>query len=118
VEFVRSTGVAVIRRKEIELVTQLLGGLKAIPGVVQYSPGSAEKRGGAVSFTVAGHDPAEIGFRLDREYDIAVRVGLHCAPSAHRTIGTYPGGTVRVSPGYFSSDQDIETFLGALRSII
>jgi cysteine desulfurase family protein len=118
VEFVRSTGVAAIRTKEILLVTHLLEGLKAIPGVIQYGPGLAEMRGGVVSFTVVGHDPAEIGFRLDSEYDIAVRVGLHCAPSAHRTIGTYPGGTVRVSPGYFNSDQDIETFLGALRSIV
>jgi selenocysteine lyase/cysteine desulfurase len=118
VEFVRSTGVAAIRAKEIVLVTQLLEGLNSIPGVVPYAPGSAETRGGVVTFTVAGHDPAEIGFRLDSEYDIAVRVGLHCAPSAHRTIGTYPGGTVRVSPGYFSTGKDIETFLGALRSIV
>ncbi len=118
VEFVRSTGVAAIRAKEILMVNQLLEGLKAIPGVVPYAPGSAEMRGGLVSFTIAGHDPAEIGFRLDSEYDIAVRVGLHCAPSAHRTIGTYPGGTVRVSPGYFSSEQDIETFLRALGSIV
>jgi cysteine desulfurase family protein len=118
VEFVRSTGVAAIRAKEILLVNQLLEGLKAIPGVIRYAPGSAEMRGGVVSFTIAGHDPAEIGFRLDSEYDIAVRVGLHCAPSAHRTIGTYPGGTVRVSPGYFSSEQDIETFLRALGSIV
>ncbi len=118
VEFVRSTGVAAIRRKEILLVTQLLDGLMGIPGVDTYAPESAEMRGGVVSFTVAGHDPAEIGFRLDNEFDIAVRVGLHCAPSAHRTIGTYPGGTVRVSPGYFSSEQDIETFLRALRSIV
>lgn len=118
VEFVLSTGVAAIRAKETALVTQLLEGLKAIPGVVPHAPACAEMRGGVVSFTAAGHDPAEIGFRLDNEYDIAVRVGLHCAPSAHRTIGTYPGGTVRVSPGYFSSEQDIETFLGALRSLV
>jgi cysteine desulfurase family protein len=117
VEFVRSTGVAAIRKKEGALVTQLLKGLKSIPNVVPHAPDSAEMRGGVVSFTVAGHDPAEIGFRLDSEYDIAVRVGLHCAPAAHRAIGTYPGGTVRVSPGYFNSEQDIEEFLRALRTI-
>jgi selenocysteine lyase/cysteine desulfurase len=75
-------------------------------------------RGGPVSFTVTGHDPAQIGFRLDREYDISVRVGLHCAPQAHRTIGTFPGGTIRVSPGYFNTEQDIEIFLRALRDIV
>jgi cysteine desulfurase/selenocysteine lyase len=117
VEFVRATGVESIRRKEAALVTQLKEGLETIPGVAVYAPGAEEERGGVLSFTMAGRDPAEIGFRLDSEYDIAVRVGLHCAPAAHRNIGTYPGGTVRVSPGYFNSGQDIEEFLRALRSI-
>jgi selenocysteine lyase/cysteine desulfurase len=75
-------------------------------------------RGGVVSFTLTDHDPAEIGFRLDSEYDIAVRVGLHCAPTAHRSIGTFPGGTIRVSPGYFNSGEDIEIFLRALSTIV
>jgi selenocysteine lyase/cysteine desulfurase len=118
VEFVRATGIAAIRRKEAELVTQLLQGVRKIPGVVTYSPGSEEMRGGVLSFTLTGHDPAEIGFRLDSEYDIAVRVGLHCAPAAHRTIGTFPAGTIRVSPGYFNSGQDIEIFLRALSTIV
>jgi len=118
VEFVLQTGLAAIRGKEVQLVSQLLEGLNAIPGVVTYGPACAEMRGGVVSFTVTGRDPAEIGFRLDSEYDIAVRVGLHCAPSAHRTIGTYPGGAVRVSPGYFNTGEDIETFLAALRSMV
>jgi cysteine desulfurase / selenocysteine lyase len=118
VEFVSSTGVGEIRRKEALLVTQLLEGLAGIPGIVTYSPGSPELRLGMVSFTAGGHDPAEIGFLLDSEFDIAVRVGLHCAPEAHRTIGTFPGGAVRVSPGYFNSGQDIEIFLSALSTIV
>ena len=118
VEFVRTTGIAAIRRKEAELVTQLLEGIERIPGVVIYTPGSEEMRGGVVSFTLTGRDPAEIGFRLDSEYDIAVRVGLHCAPTAHRTIGTFPAGTIRVSPGYFNSGEDIEIFLRALSTIV
>jgi selenocysteine lyase/cysteine desulfurase len=118
VEFVRKTGVNAIRMKEVKLVTQLHEGLREIPGVVNYSPRSEELRGGVVSFTATGHDPAEIGFRLDSEFDIAVRVGLHCAPEAHRTIGTFPGGTIRVSPGYFNTEQDIEMLLQALRTII
>jgi cysteine desulfurase / selenocysteine lyase len=118
VEFLLSRGIGEVRRKEALLVTQLLEGLAAIPGIVTYSPASQELRGGVVSFTAAGLDPAEIGYRLDSEFDIAVRVGLHCAPSAHRTIGTFPGGSVRVSPGYFNSGDDIEIFLSALRRIV
>ena len=118
VEFVASTGVAAIREKEASLVAQLLQGITKFPGVVHYSPQSEALRGGVVSFSVAGHDPAEIGYRLDSEFRIAVRVGLHCAPQAHRTIGTYPQGTIRVSPGYFNSNQDMDIFLRALRNIV
>jgi cysteine desulfurase/selenocysteine lyase len=71
-----------------------------------------------VSFVVEGFDPSVIGFSLDREHDICVRVGLQCAPDAHRTIGSYPEGTIRVSPGYFNTEEEIEIFLKALRQII
>ena len=118
VEFVMNTGVNAIGLNEAKLVTQLHDGLREIHGVVVHSPRSKEMRGGILSFTVNGLDPAEIGYRLDSEHDIAVRVGLHCAPEAHRTIGTFPGGTIRVSPGYFNTEEDIEGFLRALRAII
>jgi selenocysteine lyase/cysteine desulfurase len=71
-----------------------------------------------VSFTVEGVDPASISYHLDRDFDISVRVGLHCAPLAHKTIGTYPDGTVRVSPGFFNTEKDIEAFIKALHITI
>ena len=67
---------------------------------------------------MTGSDPAEIGYLLDRDYDISVRTGLHCAFSAHETIGTFPAGTVRASPGYFNNASDIEDFVKALRAIV
>ena len=59
-----------------------------------------------------------LGFRLDREYGICCRVGLHCAPQAHRTIGTYPIGTVRLSPGYFNTSADIDRVLSAVQELV
>lgn len=118
VEFIRETGVDRIRGRESALVGQLLEGLRDMPGVAVHGPDAPEKRGSVVSFTVEGFDPSRIGFRLDQDYDICVRVGLHCAFSAHKTIGTFPAGTVRVSPGYFNSEGDIEDFLKALREIV
>ena len=118
IEFIREVGVEAIAAKEQRLIASLVEGLRAIPGVTCHGPLPGEPRGGVASFTVADTDPQEIGFRLDHDYDISVRVGLHCAPAAHRTIGTYPGGTVRVSPGYFTTDRDIEDFLAALREIV
>lgn len=118
IEFILETGLERIRQKETMLVSQLLHGLKALPVVTLYGPEKHAQCGGVVSFTVEGFDPATIGFRLDNDYDISVRVGLHCAPFAHKTIGTYPGGTIRVSPGYFNSEEDIGAFLEAMRTIV
>ena len=115
-DFILATGIDQIRAKGKLLIAQLLEGLRAIPGVVLYGPDRGE-RGSAVSFNLEGHDPATLGFLLDHDYDISVRVGLHCAPDVHRTIGSYPSGTVRVSPGYFNSEADIGCFLKALREI-
>ncbi|TSK08882.1 MAG: aminotransferase class V-fold PLP-dependent enzyme [Geobacter sp.] len=117
VEFIEATGLEVIRAKESALVEQLLEGLRGMPGVRLYGPLQGE-RGAAVSFNAEGHDPASLGFLLDSTYDISVRVGLHCAPDVHRSIGSYPEGTVRVSPGFFNSETDIDYFLRAVREII
>lgn len=117
IDFIRVVGVEAIRKREEELVARLMGGLGTLPGVTCHGPLPGEPRGSLVSFTVEGIDPQAIGFRLDLEFDICVRVGLHCAPAAHRTIGTYPGGAVRVSPGYFTTDEEIATFLRAMETI-
>jgi len=118
VDFIASKGVKNIQQHEMLLVTRLIEGLAAINGVTIVNMNLAEPRGSVVSFTVNGVDPSLIGFTLDRDFDIAVRVGLHCAPLAHRTIGTFPEGTVRVSPGIFTSSGDIDCFLAAMHEIV
>ena len=116
VDFLLETGLEAIRAKGKLLVEQLLAGLRATAGVTVYGPLQGE-RAGAVSFNLAGHDPATLGYLLDARYEIAVRAGLHCAPDVHRTIGSYPGGTVRVSPGFFNCERDIDYFLKALHEL-
>lgn len=116
-EFIRETGIETIRVKESRLVAGLLEGLARIPGIALYGPTLDRERGGIVSFTLQDRDPAVIGFTLDRDHDIAVRAGLHCAPGTHRVIGTFPEGTVRVSPGYFNTPDEIETLIAAIGEI-
>jgi cysteine desulfurase/selenocysteine lyase len=82
--------------------------------VTLHSPLDPAVRSAVLSFTVAGKDSSAVAFELDRRFDIAVRAGLHCAPRAHRTLGTFPGGTVRMSPGWFTTREDIAMFADAV----
>ncbi len=115
--FLQKTGIENICRRESGLIDKILQGLAAIDGVQVYGPADLHLRGGAISFNLTGQDPAEVGFTLDQQFNISVRVGLQCAPDAHKAIGTYPIGTVRVSPGYFTTEAEIEAFLAAVRQI-
>ena len=70
-----------------------------------------------VSFTLDGWEPAEIGAILDQSFEIACRTGLHCAPDACRTIGAFPQGTVRFSPGPFTTADEIDAAIAAVTEI-
>jgi len=115
INYVSQIGVDVIQHRERELIDRIISGLQAIKGVTIYGPESLDDRGSTISFNLLSCDPAEVGFLLDQHDDILLRTGLHCAPDAHRTIGTLSsGGTVRVSPGYFTTDSEIDYFLEAV----
>lgn len=118
VGFLHQVGSAAIGRHEHALAEAARARLAHLPGLRLYGPGEPDRRTGLISLAVAGRDPAELAFLLDREYGIAVRAGLHCAPHAHRTIGSYPMGTLRVSPGWFTTMQDMDTFCEALTAIL
>ncbi|MDY0041703.1 MAG: aminotransferase class V-fold PLP-dependent enzyme, partial [Desulforhabdus sp.] len=116
IEFIQEKGIAAIREHELRLATLLEKKMAELPAVRVYAP---EVRGSsAVSFTVEGINPADLGYLLDQGFDIAVRTGLHCAPMAHQTLGTFPEGTVRVSPGYFTTETDIVVFLSAMQRLL
>ncbi|MBN1628863.1 MAG: aminotransferase class V-fold PLP-dependent enzyme [Thermoleophilia bacterium] len=106
-----------MRSREEDLLTRLVEGLGEIPGVELYGPRDASRRLPVVSFTIAGVDPAEIGLRLDEEFDIAARIGLHCAPAAHKTLGTFPTGTVRLSLGAFNTAAEVDLVIQAVCEI-
>jgi len=116
-EFLHEIGLNRCRAHERALLGLLMDGLRRIQAVRLHGPAETARHGGALSFTLDGLDPATVGYRLDTEFDIGVRVGLHCAPEAHRTIGTFPDGTVRVSPGWFTTPADIDRFLTAVRTL-
>ncbi|MFC1864353.1 aminotransferase class V-fold PLP-dependent enzyme [Chloroflexota bacterium] len=106
-----------IRAHELYLTGRLIVGLSRIPGVTLYTAKDGAKQAPVISFNIKGYEPGEVGAILDQAFDIKVRTGLHCAPAAHKTLGTYPSGTVRLSPGYFNTEEEIELTLQALERI-
>ena len=77
-----------------------------------------EKRGPVVSLDFRGRDNAEISFLLDSEYGISTRCGMHCAPNAHKTLNTYPQGTVRFAFGWANRMEDVDWAVKAIREIL
>jgi len=117
IKWLKERGIEEIREREKELVKMLYEGLSVIPKVNLYGTLNPEESVAIVSFIVEGKTVSEIGSRLDDEYGILSRVGLHCAPSAHRTIGSFPKGTVRLAPGVFSTKEDIQATLEAISEV-
>ena len=110
-------GVQTIRRHEEHLCALLLDGLAQIPGVSVYGTGQAALQAAVVAFNIAGMPPSEAGLRLDEEFGILCRVGLHCAPAAHRTLGTFPDGSVRFGLGAFNTEEDVDYAVSAIRQL-
>ena len=120
VDFLLKTSVQAVQRKEEVLTAQFLKEIEKIKGIKLYGlPSGAEKeRVAVVSLNIEGRDPSEVGYELDERYGIMTRVGLHCAPLAHRTIGTYPIGTVRFSFGYYNTEKEIEKTVKVLKEMV
>jgi len=117
VRFVLAEGVEAIRSKEEGLTERFLRGLASLKGITVYGPPDAASRTAAVSFNIAGVSPSEAALELDERFGILCRPGLHCAPAAHRTIGTFSQGTIRFGFGYFNKDEEISFALEAIRSL-
>lgn len=102
---------------ERAMVQKIIDTLLAHPKFHLYGPHTADNRVGTVSFNVDGYTPQEAGSILDESFQIAVRPGLHCSPYAHRQIGTFPDGAIRVSPGHFNTDAELAALCDALQQL-
>ena len=118
VDFLLEKGVESVRRHEVELTAHLREGLAALDGVTVYGPPDPEARTAVVSVNLVGCEPEQVGHVLDEVYDVATRAGLHCAPQAHRTMGTLERGALRLSPGYFTTHDEIDYLLHCLGDIL
>jgi cysteine desulfurase family protein len=117
IQFVLGKGVEQIRQNESTLLEKLIMGLKKIPQVKLYGPECQEDRIATLSFNFTHLSPSDGALRLEKEFGILCRPGLHCAPAAHHTIGTFPEGTVRFGLSVFSTETEIETAVQAIFQI-
>ena len=116
-DFVEERGIEAIRKHEVELCTRLRNALGEMPGFEVFGHGDPARSVGTISFRYDGIAAPDLGAILDTSFDIAVRPGLHCSPYIHKSLGTAPEGLVRVSPGPFNSDADIDRLIEALREV-
>lgn len=116
-DYISATGIKAIYKREIELLGRLTNGVKVIQGVRIVGPENLEDKCAVLALDFPSLDNAAVSARLDEEYSIMTRCGLHCAPSAHKALGTYPRGVVRCSLGHKNTEAEVDTLLTALREI-
>ncbi len=118
IEFLAQQGIESVCTHTQQRLTQLLDGLQNVEHLRLFTPSVIAQRAGLVSLQIDGYDPQELAVALDAGYRIQARAGLHCAPLVHRALGTLEqGGTVRLSPGVFTTQQQIDTTVQALREL-
>jgi cysteine desulfurase family protein len=117
VKYVQEQGLERIHAHEAELTERLWRRLDEISGCEVFGHRDFSRRVGTLSFRCETLPAAELGGILDQAFDVAIRPGLHCAPYIHRSLGTFPEGTVRVSPGPFNTKEDIDHLARALAEI-
>lgn len=117
IKYILNRGLEDIRNHEKNLTQYFLEELKKIDNVKIYGPCDAEKQAAVVSINIGDEDSSEVSYILDKGFNIAVRPGLHCAPLAHKTIGTFEQGVVRFSIGAFNTFEEIELAVKAIKEI-
>ena len=116
-EFLQKEGLEKLHEHEMVLCKRFLDGVAQIPGAVVCGPHGLENRVGVISLDFPGQDNAEVAYRLEMDHGILTRCGLHCAPSAHKSLDTFPRGTVRFSLGFASTEEDVDTALAAIKAV-
>lgn len=117
IKFLNKEGIENIHNKEKELTKYALEKLETVKDIEIYGPKDCEKMLSVISFNIKDKTPEDVGSILDQKYDIMLRAGLHCAPTAHSVIGTKERGTLRIGLGYFNEKEDIDKLVEALNNL-
>lgn len=118
VRWILDKGVNNIRAHEVEVTDNMIQKLSEIEGVKVIGTGNAKLQTATVSFVVNGMDVSEVAVSLCDDFDVMCRVGLHCAPRAHMTLGTFPKGTVRFGMGPFTTLEEVDSAVKAVGAVV
>jgi len=118
IKYLNDIGLKNIRQKEYDLLTMFLDEIKQINGIAIIGKDTFEGRTGTVSLDFFNDDNGEIAYKLGNDYGIMTRSGMHCAPSAHKTLGTFPQGTVRFSFSHFNTKDEIYYTIDSIKKIM
>ena len=113
-EWLETTGIETVAERERRLGTRLLEGLRTLPGIALLGPRSQTNRLPVFALNLEGWDNGTLALELSDRYGIESRPGLHCAPLAHRTLGSFPQGALRLSPGFFNTPEEMDRTVRAL----
>ncbi|GAA0178213.1 aminotransferase class V-fold PLP-dependent enzyme [Clostridium sediminicola] len=117
IKFINKEGILTIKEKEEYLTSLFINGLQNTDGIILYGSSDTSKKTAVISITSNKFSNSELSYVLDKDYGIMTRTGLHCAPLAHKTIGSYPTGTTRFGIGYFQNEDDIKYTLNVLKKL-
>lgn len=117
-KYIKEIGISKIHEKELKLTKQFIDGIKSIDENLLVGKKDINNRTAVVSLDFKDMDNGVICYELDKNYKISTRSGLHCSPSAHKTLNTFPNGTVRFSFGYFNTEKEIEYILKSIKKIL
>lgn len=117
IKFLNREGIDNIHNKEKELTKYALQRLETVKDIEIYGPKDCEKILSVISFNIKNKRPEDISTILDQKYDIMLRAGLHCAPTAHSVINTKDRGSLRIGIGYFNTKDDIDKLVEALNNL-
>ena len=117
-DFIKNEGIKKIHHKEMELLKKLIDGLVLVSGSRVYGKKETQKRTAVTAFNLERFSSNELAFKLQHDYDIQIRGGLHCAPLLHKFLGTDNQGMLRISPGYFNTEAEVNEFLNIIETLI
>ena len=115
--YLSNRGIDSLREHEKALTQRFLAGILDVPRVRLCGPTGIENRVGVLSLDFLDRDNAAVSYELEQRFGILIRCGLHCAPSAHKSLGTFPKGTVRFSLGYANTEADVDAAITAIRTL-